>query len=571
VRWVTVLALCALLAACGAPPSPRVVIIGLDAANWGSLTPLMEAGRLPNLSRLMSAGASGELSSLLPTVSPALWTTVATGKGMASHGVSVRVVSLEGGRGQEISSTLSSSARRVKALWEIYTDRGLRSCFLGWWATWPAEQTNGVIVSDRFLQSGERGGIHPPELERELAELGLLELHPPPGWDEYLRELADRLDRFERSPVGNAYEPREIRDLREHLAVLRNMVSLDWRVARIADRMLDAEQSWDLVGVYFWYLDVVQHLFWKYWRPEGFELPEEELGLFHDVIPRYYEFMDEVVGRLVKRLPAGTNVLIISDHGMESYYAHRYLNDLFEVEPLLEALDLLIRAQSGAVDTLRSEVLSVSSCRNLRLLSLTPRDGEMPGDRGARLHGLAATLADLRTEPSGQHLFREVVVLEEGQRVYKGDGFLAYTFEHADLLALLASRIPREDSLLTSHGWLRLEQLCPWAPEKTGFHSEGPPGVIIASGASIKQGALIEGASLLDIAPTILALAGLPAADDMEGTVLTDAVDSNHWKRFPLTTVPTYEDGRRLPRVAVPGDADDTAVLERLRALGYIP
>ncbi len=570
-RWARLLSLSVLLGACSAPSAPRVVILGLDAANWGSLTPLMEAGRLPNLERLVRDGASGELATFLPTVSPALWTTVATGKGMAAHGVSVRVVSLEGGRGHEISSTLSSDARLVKALWEIYTDRGLRSCFLGWWATWPPEQTNGVIVSDRFLQSGERGGIHPPELEQELSDLGLLELHPPPGWDEYLRELADRLERFKRSPAGRAYEQHEIRDLQEHLTVLRNMASLDWRVARIADRMLNAQQPWDLMGVYFWYLDVVQHLFWKYWRPEGFELPEEELGVFHDVVPRYYEFMDAVVGRLVRHLPPGTNVLIISDHGMESYYAHRYLNDLLEVDPLLEALGFLRRGQSGSVDTLHSEVLSVSSCRNLRLFRLAPRGGQTLGERRSRLERFAAALADLRAEPSGERLFREVVVLDEGQTAYKGDGFLAYTFDHADVLALLAPGIPRHDSLLTPHGWIRLGQLCPWAPEKTGFHSEGPPGVIIATGASIKRGARIEGASLLDIAPTVLALGGLPAADDMEGTVLVDVFDPDHWERFPLTTVPTYEDGSRLPRVAVPENADDGAVLDRLRALGYIP
>jgi hypothetical protein len=139
------------------------------------------------------------------------------------------------------------------------------------------------------------------------------------------------------------------------------------------------------------------------------------------------------------------------------------------------------------------------------------------------------------------------------------------------MLALLTPWIPRQDSLPTPNGWLRLEEFCPWAPEKTGFHSEGPPGIIIASGGSIRRGTTIEGASLLDIAPTVLALGGLPAAEDLEGRVLTEAIAPDHWRRFPLTTIPTYEDGHRLPRVLVPDAADDGAVLERLRALGYIP
>ncbi len=570
-RRAAVLLVWLALVACDSSVRPRVVIIGLDAANWRSMTPLMEAGRLPNLERLVRQGASGDLATFLPTVSPALWTTVATGKNMATHGVSVRVVSLEDGRGREISSSLSSDARKVKALWEIYTNRGLRSCFLGWWATWPAEQTNGVIVSDRFLQSGERGGVHPAATEQELADAGLLEHRLPPGWKDYIRALDDRLTRFETTATGRSYEPRQIRDLREHAAVLRNMAALDWRVARISRHMLAKPDRWDLVGIYFWYLDVVQHLFWEYWRPEGFDIPDEEREIFRDVIPRYYEFMDAVVGQLLGLLSVDTNLLIISDHGMESYYAHRYLNDLFEVEPVLEALDLMERGSDGVLDTLGSEVLSVTSCRNLRLMNLSSRNGETREAKAERLKRLAGVLSDLRTDPSGTQLFREVVVLSQGQTTYKGDGFLAYTFEHADLLALLAPQIPRGDSLLTPGGWLHLEPLCPWAPEKTGFHSEGPPGIVIAYGPSVKRGVGVEGASLLDIAPTVLALGGLPVAEDMEGRVLTDIVRRDHWRRYPLTTIPTYEDGSRLPRVAVPGSRGDGDVLERLRALGYIP
>ena len=46
-------------------------------------------------------------------------------------------------------------------------------------------------------------------------------------------------------------------------------------------------------------------------------------------------------------------------------------------------------------------------------------------------------------------------------------------------------------------------------------------GVFAATGQGIKRDELFYGTSLLDIAPTILALLGLPIPDDMDGRVLT--------------------------------------------------
>ncbi len=70
-------------------PAPRqkIVLIGLDGADWQVARPLMEQGRLPVLSALVAGGASGELTSIPPMISPALWTTVVTGVGRERHGI----------------------------------------------------------------------------------------------------------------------------------------------------------------------------------------------------------------------------------------------------------------------------------------------------------------------------------------------------------------------------------------------------------------------------------------------------------------------------------------------------
>jgi hypothetical protein len=72
--------------------------------------------------------------------------------------------------------------RKVKALWNILSEKDRRVGVVGWWATWPAESVKGVIVSDHFAyhflfdqglrgDSKAEGKTWPPELVDRLAPL----------------------------------------------------------------------------------------------------------------------------------------------------------------------------------------------------------------------------------------------------------------------------------------------------------------------------------------------------------------------------------------------------------------
>jgi len=67
------------------PPAKRVLLIGWDAADWVFLTPLLDAGKMPNLQRLIDGGTSGRIATLQPILSPILWTSIATGKRGDKH------------------------------------------------------------------------------------------------------------------------------------------------------------------------------------------------------------------------------------------------------------------------------------------------------------------------------------------------------------------------------------------------------------------------------------------------------------------------------------------------------
>jgi predicted AlkP superfamily phosphohydrolase/phosphomutase len=65
----------------------RLLLVGWDSADWKIIHPLLDAGELPGLARLVETGTSGNLTTLEPQLSPMLWTSIATGKMAYHHGV----------------------------------------------------------------------------------------------------------------------------------------------------------------------------------------------------------------------------------------------------------------------------------------------------------------------------------------------------------------------------------------------------------------------------------------------------------------------------------------------------
>jgi arylsulfatase A-like enzyme len=105
-----------------------------------------------------------------------------------------------------------------------------------------------------------------------------------------------------------------------------------------------------------------------------------------------------------------------------------------------------------------------------------------------------------------------------------------------------------------------------------GVFMHDPTGVVILWGKDIARQRELTGPSVLDITPTILALCGLPVADDMDGKVWSDAIDSAFLEAHPVQRIATYESAE----AEVAGDEEpakssvDDEVRERLRSLGYI-
>lgn len=79
------------------------------------------------------------------------------------------------------------------------------------------------------------------------------------------------------------------------------------------------------------------------------------------------------------------------------------------------------------------------------------------------------------------------------------------------------------------------------APEIGGSLERSSDGVLALYGEGIRPGALLTGARLVDLAPTLLYALGVPVARDLDGQVLTAAFDRPFLASHPLTFFATYE------------------------------
>src|SRR5262245_27495316 len=224
--------------AAGMPkPATKIVLVGLDGADWQVARPLMEAGRLPALSSLVEQGASGDLHSIEPMISPALWTTVVTGVLPEHHGIRDFVYKEPGSYAQPI---VNSTIRERLALWNILSALGLTVGVVDWYATWPAEAVNGFIVSDRIktLEPATAGVTYPDYAQLEPA---FREPAPLP-----------RLPAFER--LAETWKP-----LPEGLD---KALKEDLYRYRLAKRLYQ-ERRPDFFAFYLKGLDAVAHLHWR--------------------------------------------------------------------------------------------------------------------------------------------------------------------------------------------------------------------------------------------------------------------------------------------------------------------
>jgi len=147
----------------------------------------------------------------------------------------------------------------------------------------------------------------------------------------------------------------------------------------------------------------------------------------------------------------------------------------------------------------------------------------------------------------GRELDRAVEIL--GGYYEELDSFLAALWNQVSgpkLLAVVSSSGVEEPTAVERfvEGFRRGSRL-------RGDLGRGADGILCLMGEGIRSDTLVTGASLVDVAPTLLYGLGLPVARDLDGRVLAEVFERSFLDSHPLTFVPSYETLGRVDRAGV--------------------
>jgi predicted AlkP superfamily phosphohydrolase/phosphomutase/tetratricopeptide (TPR) repeat protein len=282
----------------------RVLLVGWDAADWRVIHPLMDAGKMPVLERLVGEGTMANLATLHPVLSPMLWTSIATGKRPFKHGVLGFTEPTEDASGIRPVTSLS---RKVKALWNILGQEGLRSNVVGWWPSHPAEPIRGAMVSNHYHRAVgpiaepwpmAPGTVHPRRLAETLAEL---RFHPNELLEEDIRSFIPKVDEIDQEKDSR---------LASCLKILAECACV-----HSAATWLMEKEPWDFMAVYYDAIDHFSHGFMKYHPPRQAHVSERDFELYRGVVEAGYRFHDQMLGGLLSLAGEDTVVVLVSDHG----------------------------------------------------------------------------------------------------------------------------------------------------------------------------------------------------------------------------------------------------------------
>jgi predicted AlkP superfamily phosphohydrolase/phosphomutase len=566
---------------------PKVVVIGLDAATWTLIRPWMAEGKMPNLAKLMKAGVSGSLESILPPITPPAWTSFMTGKNPGKHGIFNFVETEHGGYAMNYANATS---RRSPTVWKLLNDAGYSVGTMNIPFTYPPEPLNGFQISGMDTPSDTSPFIHPPELREELVKhLGGIQLD--------LRWLGAMTTDERRNKV------------------LAEMEQMDNQWTKAALYLLENHPQ-DVMMFVFMSIDTVQHYFWQHMDTGHFLHDSKLAPKFGDAVQKVYERLDTATGRIIDRLPPETTLFVVSDHGGgpvvdRTIFLNRYLAQLgllhyddkttsgirklgkkllhvsFSVlrstlssrqKSRLALLFPKIRQKSEMayssftnIDWSRtkaycSEVLASPPSIWINLKGIKPQGIVDPAEYKGLVEFIIEKLAELKDPRTGKPVINRVYRRNE---IFQGP----FSREGADLVLDWWS----EDSLFSTE---------PSFPEDTGkppliIREHRPSvtsewggthrlwGIFVARAPAFQVGTQIENPHLIDLAPTILHLLGVSVPEDMDGSVLVKAFRPEFLAEHPVSSGAASGTSGE-DRLSGYTDEESAKVEERLQALGYL-
>ncbi|HZE89036.1 MAG TPA: alkaline phosphatase family protein [Verrucomicrobiae bacterium] len=302
----------------------RVVLLGLDGADWTVIDPLIKAGALPNFATLHEKGVTAPEETISP-FSPVVWTSIATGMDPGHHSVQyfsemyssaldMTVQRLNFNFLEPLYSRVfpkipvSSTTRTSKALWEILSAFNRDSLVVNWWASFPAEPQRGVMISNYAIPWDE---ISAERIHRLTG--GAQRVYPAAIWPDVMSVMEDTVKGGLATSSGEGTP----------LAVkVTNNVFWDTR-DQIATTLFDRfdRREYSLSALYLQGCDTTSHHLSETVFGENMDVPRDAkvekdvIEAKQAMLKAVYERMDALVGRQMTLLRPGDLLVVVSDHG----------------------------------------------------------------------------------------------------------------------------------------------------------------------------------------------------------------------------------------------------------------
>lgn len=469
-------------------PARKVVLVELNEITWRIVDPLLRAGALPAFAALLGRGARA--TPVAPENPPDLdpwisWMTVYTGRPPQEHGVKFLEQPPETVKGPKV--------------WDLAADAGKSLGVFGSIMSWPPRQdVKGFWVPGTFSPSGE---TFPADL-KPIQDLNLLytrahnplETEPRPGKFTLLRGLRRLgLKASTIAAVAAWVARRKLGLAKEYEKVsLQPKINLDffaflWRKHRP-----------DFSTFHSNHVAHYMHRYWRSFDPTPFlEKPAaDEVKNYGGAVRHGYQTADDLVRGLVQAVGPDTTVVIASGLGQQPYVSEEFRGgrSVVRMNDIAQVLDLIgvagrckpysVMAPQWNVE-FADPAVQAEAARGLR--EAYYKDPGTPLFSCVEAGNTLCTNV-LQKLPRPLDLSAECVFPTTGRRCKLGD--------------LVSEKDPTP---------------------KQGYHDK--PGVLIMAGPGVKAGAVAGECSTLDIAPTLLALLGLPAPGYMTGRVLDELLE----------------------------------------------
>jgi predicted AlkP superfamily phosphohydrolase/phosphomutase len=463
----------------------RLLVIGLDCGapqlvfdRWRDL--------LPNFTRLAEGGLYGELESSIPCITVPAWSSMLTGKDpgvLGFYGFRNRA-----DRSYERMAIATAADVRERRVWDYLGAAGKPSVIVGVPQTYPVRPIEGHLISSFLTPSTSNPKTqwtHPQGLREEvLAQLG-----------------------------GRGYDvdvPQFRTDDKDFL--LRQIYDMTEKRFKVLNYLL-REKPWDLFMFVEMGVDRIHHGFWGYMDPSH---PRYQPGhRYEHAIRDYMVYLDGLVGELLDQIDDDTLVMVVSDHGAKAMDGGLCINEWLRREGYLVLWEEprghgAIPFEKAEINWGKTRAWGAGGYYGRVFMNVQGREPQgivPPAAYEAEREELAQRLAAIRG-PGGERL---ETVCYKPERIYR-------TVRH----------IPPD--LIVYFGNLR------WRSVGSFGHGDvytfkndigpddanhAPNGMFILYDPRRSYGGRrLEGLQLMDVAPTMLELLGLPVPLDMQGRVI---------------------------------------------------